>query len=123
MDYHLKGTIIHPARYLPLTPRLAVWTNVELDNLPKMDPGVLPARASHRRQATAKFVRDMNITIIQSAEISSCPRSQALHPRLGGQVQRLARPANRSYEAPAADGHYQVIQTRACPSSSATAAC
>lgn len=117
------GTVIHPARYLPLTPRLAVWTSVDMDNLPKMELGVPPARASHGRKATPKFVRDMNVTIIQSAEnivLSSEPRPYirgCVAKYRGWRVQRT-----EVMRVPAADGYYEVMQTRASPPATMPAA-
>ena len=63
-DYEY-GDQMRPTRYLPLMPRLALRALAEPGSLPKMrrdipPADVPPAKASTGRQATAKFVRDMN---------------------------------------------------------------
>jgi hypothetical protein len=110
------GNVVHPARYLPLTPRLALWTNIELDRIPKIDPGEHPIRKSCGRKATTKFVRDMNVLVIQSAErlvLSSAQKSYipaCLTKYRDWQVRTVG-----SIRIPAEDGYYEVVQTRACP--------
>ncbi len=107
---------MYPARYLPLAPRLALWTPIEPDNLPKIGSGALPARRSIGREATPKFVRDMNRLVLQCAEnivLSSEPR-----PYISACVEKYKNWRVHSGEVmriPTADGHYEVIQTRASP--------
>jgi Protein of unknown function (DUF4238) len=114
-DYEYGGPM-YPARYLPLAPRLALWTPIEPDNLPKIGSVALPARRSIGREATAKFVRDMNRLVLQSAEnivLSSEPR-----PYISACVEKYKNWRVRSSEVmriPTAHGHYEVIQTRASP--------
>ena len=66
-DYQY-GRRMQAARYLPLAPRLALWTLIDPKNLPEIGADIPPAKPSARRRATAKFVRDMNRLVIQSAE-------------------------------------------------------
>jgi hypothetical protein len=114
---HQYGSEIHPARYLPITPRLALWANIEMTGIPKtIDPNILPLRKSFGREATSKFVKDMNILIIKNAErfvLSAVDR-----PFLPFCVKKyknwwVSRAA--TIRVPADDGYYEVIQTRAMP--------
>jgi hypothetical protein len=114
---HEYGTELHPARYLPITPRLALWTNIDTTGIPKtVDPNVPPQRKSIGREATLKYVKDMNVLTIKSAErfvlaaadkayIPVCVRKYK-HWRVSREVVR---------RIPAGDGHYEVLQTRAWP--------
>ncbi|HXP74214.1 MAG TPA: DUF4238 domain-containing protein, partial [Stellaceae bacterium] len=117
-DYQY-GSPMHPARYLPLTPRLALWISVELDNLPKMAPDTPPMKMSLGRKATTRFVRDMNRLVIQSAEnvvLASKPK-----PYISACVRKYKGWRVRVTEVvriPTADGHYEVTQIRASPQSS-----
>ena len=67
LDYEYGGPI-RAARYLPLAPRLALWTLIDPENLPEIRAGIPPDQPSAGRRATPKFVRDMNRLVIQSAE-------------------------------------------------------
>jgi hypothetical protein len=112
-DYEYGGPI-HAARYLPLTPRLALWT--QPDKLPERGSDAPPARRSLGREATAKFVRDMNRLIVQSAE--NIVLSSKARPYLSAWVEKYKNWRVRSSEViriPTADGHYELIQTRASP--------
>ena len=103
------GGRIHAARYLPLTPRLALWTLIDPKNLPEIRAGIPPAKRSAGRRATAKFVRDMNRLVIQSAEniaLASEPR-----PYIPRCVQKYKSWKVRAEvtRIPVADGHYELI--------------
>jgi len=120
-DYEY-GSPMRPARYLPLAPRLALWTNVVFDNLPKMAPGTPPVKTSLRCEATTKFVRDMNRLVIQSAEnivLASEPKPYI--PVCVGKYKDWRVRTTEVMRIPAADGHYEVTQTRATPKSAAVA--
>lgn len=114
------GNEFHPAKYLPLTPRLALWTNIERDKIPEMKKGSAelppPARKSTGHRATPKFVRDMNVLIIQSAEnivLASKPKSY-----ISTCVQKYKNWRVRvsdMIKIPADDGYYEITQTRAGP--------
>jgi hypothetical protein len=114
---HQYGAEIHPARYLPATPRLALWANIEMKGIPEtIDPNIPPLRKSFGREATPKFIKDMNVLIIKSAErfvLSAVDR-----PFLPFCVKKyknwwVSRAATS--RIPADDGYYEVIQTRAMP--------
>jgi hypothetical protein len=101
------------ARYLPLTPRLALWTLIQPGSLPAISASVPPAKPSAGRQATPKFVRDMNRLVIQSAEnfiLASEPK-----PYIAACVSKYkswkVRP--NVMRVPAKDGYFELIQTRA----------
>jgi Protein of unknown function (DUF4238) len=112
LDYKYGGPI-RAARYLPLTPRLALWTIIDPDNLPEIKADIPPTKPSIGRQATTQFVRDMNRLVIQSAEdivLASEPK-----PYIPLCVQKYknwkVRPEVR--RIPVVDGYYELIQTRA----------
>jgi hypothetical protein len=80
LDY-TYGSAMQPARYLPLMPRLALWTNNQAEKIPPLKAGEIPpANRSFGRMATAKFVREMNTLVIQSAE--NLVLSSALRPHI-----------------------------------------
>jgi hypothetical protein len=110
---------MHPARYLPLTPRLALWANIDTSNIPPTtDPTMPPARKSAGRKATTKFVRDMNILVIKSAEnlvISSVPK--AYIPASVEKYRDWWVCKSDTIKIPDVDGYYEVVQTRALPKS------
>ena len=118
-DYE-HGTAIHPARFLPLSPTLALWTNIEMNNIPrKIDPTLEPARKSIGRKATVKFVKQMNITIIKCAEnfvLSS--EKKAYIPVCIKKYCNWAVSREQQIRIPCQDGYYEVIQTRARPKAS-----
>jgi hypothetical protein len=115
-DYRY-GSAVDPARYLPLTPRLALWTNGQAKNIPPQKAGeILPANGSSGRQATAKFVREMNTLVIQSAE--NIVLSSAQRPYILPCVTKYRNwwvSAAQTINIPDADGYYEVVQTRARP--------
>ena len=117
-DY-VYGSAVHPARYLPLTPRLALWANIDTSNIPPTtDPTIPPARKSAGRKATTKFVRDMNVLVIKSAEnlvISSVPK--AYIPACVEKYRDWWVCKANSIKIPDVDGYYEVVQTRALPKS------
>jgi hypothetical protein len=113
-DYEYGGPM-YPARYLPLTPRLSLWTPIEPDK-PKIGSDASPARRSFGREATVKFVRDMRRLILQSAE--NIVLSSEARPYISACVEKYKNWRVRRGEViriPTADGHYEVIQTRASP--------
>jgi hypothetical protein len=110
------GTALHAARYLPLTPRLALWTSGDLANVPDMVPDLAPVRQSTGCRASAKFVREMNILMIKSAEmlvlssvhkafIATCVEKYRTWWVCRDVASKIA----------ARDGYYEVVQTRALP--------
>jgi uncharacterized protein DUF4238 len=114
---HVYGSELHPARYLPLTPRLALWANIETTNIPKkIDPNTPPQKKSLGREATEKFVKDMNILIIKSAEriVLAAADKSFISPCVikykNWQVSRAT-----TIRIPADDGYYEVVQTRPLP--------
>jgi hypothetical protein len=115
------GNEFHPARYLPLTPRLALWANIEQDKIPELKKwsGELPpppARKSTEGRATPKFVRDMNVLIIQSAEnfvLASKPKAYIAACVQKYRSWRVA--VSDVIKIPVEDGYYEVTQTRAQP--------
>lgn len=112
LDYEYGGPI-RAARYLPLAPRLALWTLIHPKNLPETRTDIPPAKPSAGRRATTKFVRDMNRLVIQSAEdivLASEPK-----PYIPRCVQKYKSWKVRAEvrRIPVADGHYELIQTRA----------
>ena len=111
-DFQYGGPM-RAARYVPLTPRLALRTLIYPENLPKIRAGIPPAQPSAGRRATTKFVRDMNRLVIQSAE--NIVLASELKPYIPRCVQKY-----KSWEVraevrriPVADGYYELIQTRA----------
>jgi hypothetical protein len=112
-DY-LYGTQFHPARYLPLTPRLALWANIEMGEVPPIDGNTLPARKSAGRKATVKFVRDMNVLVIQSAEnLILSSQHKAYIPDCVKKYRDWRVFKADPIRIPDADGYYEVVQTRA----------
>jgi hypothetical protein len=119
-DY-VYGSAMHPASYLPLTPRLALWANIDTSNIPPItDPTIPPARKSEGHKAIPKFVREMNILVIKSAEnlvLSSVPKAYI----------RACVEKYRDWwvskadiiRIPDEDGYYEVVQTRALPKGAA----
>jgi hypothetical protein len=114
------GNEFRPARYLPLTPRLALWTNIERDQIPEMKKWSTelppPVRKSTGRHATPRFVRDMNVLIIQSAEnvvLASKPKAYISTCMQKSKNWRI-RVAD-VIKIPVEDGYYEVTQTRAGP--------
>jgi hypothetical protein len=93
---------------------LALWTLVDPENLPEIRSNIPPAKPSAGRRATTKFVRDMNRLVIQSAEDIVLPSEPSPHIPLcvqrykGWKVRR-----SKVVRIPVADGHYEIIQTRA----------
>jgi hypothetical protein len=114
------GNEFHPARYLPLSPRLALWTNIERDQIPEMKKWSTelppPVRKSTGQHATPSFVRDMNVLIIQSAEnvvLASKPKAY-----ISTCMQKYKNWRIRVADVikiPVEDGYYEVTQTRAGP--------
>lgn len=112
------GTALHPARYLPLTPKLALWTSGDQTSLPELMTDAPPARRSMSRRATEKFIRNMNIITIQSAEmlvLSSVQKAYIASCVKKYRAWRLCRDV--SLQIPAATGYIEVIQARPRPRS------
>jgi hypothetical protein len=102
---------------LPLTPRLALWTNNQARNIPPQKPGeILPANKSSGGKATTKFVREMNTLVIQSAENLVLSSTQKPYILLCvTKYQNWWVSGAETLKIPDEDGYYEVVQTRACP--------
>jgi len=112
LDYEY-GRPMRAARYLPLTPRLALWTLIEPENLPEISTDIPPAKASVGRRATTKFVRAMNRLVIQSAEnivLASEPNS---YIPLCVEKYKSWKVRSNIMRIPAADGYFELTQARA----------
>jgi hypothetical protein len=118
------GSAMHPARYFPLTPKLALWANVDLSGIPDMKrkPDIEPIRKSVGKTATAKFVKDMNVLIVQSAEnVVLSPTKEAYIEVCVRKYRNWCVARAETIRIPDLDGYYEVIQTRACPKSANSA--
>jgi len=113
-DYDVYGSDLHPARYLPLTPRLALWASMGTTNIPKkIDPNAPPQNKSVAHEANEKFVKGMNVLIIKSAEriVLAAQDKSFIGPCVKKYKDwQVARVAN--IRIPADDGYYEVVQTR-----------
>lgn len=112
-DYEY-GSPLRAARFLPLTPRLALWTLTDQENIPQVSRDISPAKTSAGRKATSKFVRDMNRLAIQSAEnivLASEPKSYV--PLCLKKYKDWKVRLNVSRIPTADGGYFELIQTRA----------
>jgi hypothetical protein len=112
-DYQY-GSLLRAARYLPLTPRLALWTLIDQENIPEVGQNIAPANVSAGRTATSKFVRDMNRLVIQSAEnivLASEPKSYI--PLCLKKYKNWKVCVNVSRIPTPDGGYFELIQTRA----------
>jgi hypothetical protein len=104
---------LRAARYLPLTPRLALRTLIDPENLPEIRTNIPPAKPSAGRRATTKFVRDMNRLVIQSAEDIVLASERKPYIPLCVQKYKNWKVRAEVRRIQVADGHYELIQTRA----------
>jgi hypothetical protein len=112
-DYEY-GSPLRAARYLPLTPRLALWTLIDQENIPQVSRDISPAKTSAGRKATSKFVRDMNRLAIQSAEnIVLASEPKYCVPLCLKKYKDWKVRVNVSRIPTADGGYFELIQTRA----------
>ncbi len=115
-DY-IYGSALCAARFLPVTPRQAFWTNLQAPNIPKLHVAhgnMHPAG----RTATPRFVRDLNILVVQSAENLMLSSVRKAYIPICVQKNRswLVCSTGTNIKLPAEEDHHCTLtQTRACP--------
>jgi hypothetical protein len=112
LDYQYNGPI-RAARYLPVTPRLALWTILDQKNFQKIRTNTPPAKPSTGRRATTNFVRDVNRLVIQSAENMVFASEPKPYIPLCVEKYKNWKVHAEVGRIPAADGYYEFVQARA----------